>query len=166
MYCVNIMSICCFSLGSSASAAREQLLHSARVYLRPESYERYWFRTLTLTLTLTQKVKPNENRIRYSALVPNLRWFQSQREALGNEAWLYSMVEICRAGECLQFGFDETSIDGVPTLNQWVLLDLGPELPPRVVTIQCAGLLVGSKATGNVYPNQNHSPKPNTSPYP
>ena len=121
---------------------------------------------LTLTLTLTHKAKPNANRIRYSALVPNLRWFQSQREALGNEAWLYSMVEICRAGECLQFGFDETSIDGVPTLNQWVLLDSGPELPPRVVTIQCAGLLVGSKATGNVDPNQNHSPKHNTSPYP
>jgi hypothetical protein len=82
----------------------------------------------------------------YSQLVPNVRWFQSQREALGNEAWLYSMVELCRAEECIQHGFDETSIDGNPTLNQWVLLKSEAGVPPKVVTIQCAGLLVGSKA--------------------
>ncbi len=56
------------------------------------------------------------------------------------------MVELTRANECLQHGFDETSIDGTPTLNQWVLLHAGPESPPRIVTIQCAGLLVGSTA--------------------
>jgi len=82
----------------------------------------------------------------YAALVPNVRWFQAQREALGNEAWLYGMVELSRANECLQHGFDETSIDGTPTLNQWVLLDAGLNVPPRLVTIQCAGLLVGSTA--------------------
>ena len=56
------------------------------------------------------------------------------------------MVEITRANECLQHGFDETSIDGTPTLNQWVLLHAGEDMPPRLITIQCAGLLVGSTA--------------------
>jgi hypothetical protein len=56
------------------------------------------------------------------------------------------MVELTRANECLQHGFDETSIDGTPTLNQWILLHAGPDMPPRLVTIQCAGLLVGSTA--------------------
>ena len=78
----------------------------------------------------------------YANVVPNLRWFQGQREALGNEAWLYSMVELSRANECLQHGFDETSIDGTPTLNQWVLLHAGANEPPRLLTI----LLVGSTA--------------------
>ena len=91
--------------GASARAAREQLLQSARAFLRPES------------------------AAAYSLLVPNLRWFQGQREALGNEAWLYGMIELSRAQECLQHGFDETSIDGTPTLNQWVLLHAGPNLP-------------------------------------
>ena len=108
--------------GCSARAAREQLLQSAMMFLRPDA------------------------AAAYTKVVPNLRWFQAQREALGNEAWLYSMVELTRANECLQHGFDETSIDGTPTLNQWVLLHAGPELPPRLVTIQCAGLLVGSTA--------------------
>jgi hypothetical protein len=95
--------------GCSARAAREQLLQSAQAFLRPESAEAY------------------------AALVPNVRWFQRQREGLGNEAWLYSMIELTRAQECLQHGFDETSIDGVPTLNQWVLLDGGNSVHPRVV---------------------------------
>jgi len=38
----------------------------------------------------------------------------------------------------LQWGFDETSIDGTPTLNQWILVPNGT-LAPRVLTIQCAG---------------------------
>ncbi len=89
--------------GSSAKAARDQLLHSARVFLRPEVFGVYFL------------------------LVPNLRWFQAQREALGNEAWLYSMLEVSQAEECLQHGFDETSIDGTPTLNQWVTYpSIGP----------------------------------------
>ncbi len=48
--------------GSSARAAREQLLQSAREFLRPETAQAYELQ------------------------VPNLRWFQGQREALGNEA--------------------------------------------------------------------------------
>ena len=113
---------CLLASGCSARAAREQLLQTSRMFLRPDAARAY------------------------ADLVPNLRWFQGQREALGNEAWLYSMVELTRANECLQHGFDETSIDGTPTLNQWILLHAGPDMPPRLVTIQCAGLLVGSTA--------------------
>jgi hypothetical protein len=132
LMCVLCLCISCWSafyslplcrcVGCSAKAARDQLLHSASVYLREGSFEVY------------------------SKLVPNLWWFQSQREALGNEAWLYSMIELCRSKACLQHGFDETSIDGNPTLNQWVLLQSEPGSPPRVITIQRAGLLVGSRA--------------------
>ncbi len=66
--------------GCSARSAREQLLQSSRNFLRPEA------------------------AVAYAALVPNVRWFQAQREALGNEAWLYGMVELSRANECLQHG--------------------------------------------------------------
>jgi hypothetical protein len=49
------------------------------------------------------------------------------------------MIEVARAKEVLQWGFDETSIEGTPTLNQWVLLPNGA-LAPRIVTTQCAGI--------------------------
>ena len=53
------------------------------------------------------------------------------------------MVRVAKCECCLQWGFDETSIDGVPTLNQWVLLAEGGQAP-CVCTIECAGILVGS----------------------
>ncbi len=49
------------------------------------------------------------------------------------------MIELARAEKVLQWGFDETSIDGTPTLNQWVLIPNG-EQAPRVVTVQCSGM--------------------------
>jgi hypothetical protein len=49
------------------------------------------------------------------------------------------MIEVALAKEVLQWGFDETSIEGTPTLNQWVLLPNGA-FAPRIVTIQCAGI--------------------------
>lgn len=52
--------------------------------------------------------------------VPHVSWFKTQRKGLGYEAWLYAMVRVCTAECVLQWGFDETSIDGVPTLNQVV----------------------------------------------
>ncbi len=41
--------------------------------------------------------------------------------------------------------FDETSLNGVPTLNQWCRIKEGDSY--RIVTIECAGLLVGSTST-------------------
>ncbi len=43
------------------------------------------------------------------------------------------------------WGFDETSLNGIPTLNQWCRIK---ERDKYVnVTIECAGLLVGSTST-------------------
>ena len=55
------------------------------------------------------------------------------------------MQRVARADEILQWGFDETSLDGTPTLNQWVLVQEGL-VAPTVITIECCGLLVGSTA--------------------
>jgi hypothetical protein len=35
------------------------------------------------------------------------------------------------------------SLDGTPTLNQWVLVEEGMA-SPNIITIECCGLLVGS----------------------
>ncbi len=59
------------------------------------------------------------------------------------EAWTYAMVEVARASKILLWGFDETKLDGVSTINQWVLLQKGDE-SPEVVTIEAAGLTVGT----------------------
>ena len=75
--------------------------------------------------------------------LPQLRWVQTQREGLGIESYLYSFMRIAGASRVLQWGFDETSLDGTPTLNQWVLIEEGMS-SPTVVTIECCGLLVGS----------------------
>ena len=79
------------------------------------------------------------------AVLPLERWFRSQREALGNEAWTYAMLRVAGAEKILQWGFDETKLDGVSTMNQWVLLQEG-ENAPEIVTIEAAGLTVGGTA--------------------
>jgi hypothetical protein len=77
--------------------------------------------------------------------VDNFSWFKTQRKGLGYEAWFYAMVRVCTCETVLQWGFDETFIDDVPTLNQWVLLkEAGLAL--SVTTIECAGILVGSSS--------------------
>ncbi len=35
------------------------------------------------------------------------------------------MIRVAKCEEVLQWGFDETSLDGTPTLNQWVLVQEG-----------------------------------------
>ena len=61
------------------------------------------------------------------AVLPLERWFRSQREALGNEAWTYAMLRVAGAENILQWGFDETSVDGHELLNQWAMLMDGEE---------------------------------------
>ena len=53
--------------------------------------------------------------------IPKTTWFKDQREAAGNEAWLYAIVDIAGADEILQHGCDETGVSGVGTFSQWVL---------------------------------------------
>jgi hypothetical protein len=88
-------------LGCSARAARDQIVVAGQLFLNQEKFEEF------------EKEVPTE------------RWFRSQRKGLGYEAWLYAMQRVARSEEILQWGFDETSLDGTPTLNQWVLLQDG-----------------------------------------
>jgi hypothetical protein len=76
--------------------------------------------------------------------MPQLDWFNT-REGMGYESILYSFVTIAKCDSALQWGFDETSLNGVPTLNQCRIKE-GDTC--RTVTIECAGLfLTGSTAT-------------------
>jgi hypothetical protein len=100
---------------------REQLFVNAAFFLRPTNYE-VW-----------------------KAAMPELRWFQTQREGLGNETMLYTFMAIAMCDEVCQWGFDETSLNGIPTLNQWCRLKEGSTY--RTLTIECAGLLPGSTSS-------------------
>ncbi len=107
------------AMGCSARSARDQMLVSAQLFL------------------------PSTKFALYGHEVPSERWFRYQRKGLGYEAWLYSMLRVANCEAILQWGFDETSLDGTPTLNQWVLIEESMSTP-CVVTIECCGLLVGS----------------------
>ncbi len=83
----------------------------------------------------------------FSEEIPSLRYFQLQREGMGNESLIYSFMAIARCDKVYQWGFDETSLNGIATLNQWCRIREGNGY--RNVTIECAG---------NHNPNLN--PKP------
>jgi hypothetical protein len=85
--------------------------------------------------------------------MPSLRWLNLQREALGIESYLYTWLRVAGCENIIQWGFDETSLDGVPTLNQWAMLEdvtVGDDgvstSSTSIVNMECAGLLVGSTA--------------------
>ncbi len=63
----------------------------------------------------------------------------------GMESYLYALTRIAKCERVLQWGFDETSLDGVATMNQWVRIKEGDDL--HIVTLECAGPLVGSTAS-------------------
>jgi hypothetical protein len=107
--------------GGSAPATLKQLSINARFFLNDEDYNQFIHD------------------------MPKLRWFQYQREGLGLESYLYTLTRIAKSDRVLQWGFDETSLDGVATLNQWVRIKEGDDL--HIVTLECAGLLVGSTAS-------------------
>jgi hypothetical protein len=107
--------------GSSARSVREQLFVNAAFFLGGSKYESF------------------------KAAIPELRWFQAQREGLGNESMLYTFMSIAMCDEVCQWGFDETSLNGIPTLNQWCRIKEGSTY--RTVTIECAGLLPGSTSS-------------------
>jgi hypothetical protein len=107
--------------GCSARSARGTIAMSASTFLAAEAFKEL------------------------DAVLPLERWFRTQREGLGNEAWTYAMIRLAGAEKILQWGFDETKLDGVSTMNQWVLLQEGDK-PPEVLTIQVAGLTIGGTA--------------------
>ena len=104
--------------GASARSVREQLLLNADFFLRDKEYATF------------------------SAAIPSIRYFQLQREGMGNESVVYSWIAIAKCEEVCQWGFDETSLNGIPTLNQWCRVKEGGAF--RNITIECAGLLPGS----------------------
>jgi hypothetical protein len=106
--------------GCSASAARGTIAMSATTFLDAGAYKQL------------------------DEVLPLERWFRTQREGLGNEAWTYAMIRVAAAAKLLQWGFDETKLDGVSTMNQWVLQE--GDNPPEVLTIQVAGLTIGGTA--------------------
>ena len=107
--------------GASAASTVKQLSLNARFFLNDEDYSHFVHD------------------------MPQIRWFQYQREGLGLESYLYTLSRLAKCERVLQWGFDETSLDGVATLNQWVRIKEGDDL--HIVTLECAGLLVGSTAS-------------------
>ncbi len=87
--------------GCSAKAARGTVCMSAKTFWGEEAWKQL------------------------EIVIPQDRWFCKQREGLGLEAWTYAMIRVARARTILQWGFDETKLDGVSTMNQWVLLQEG-----------------------------------------
>ena len=57
--------------------------------------------------------------------VPKIRWFANQREALGLEAAVYAFMAVGGCDEVVQWGFDETTLDGTACFNQWCLVRTG-----------------------------------------
>jgi hypothetical protein len=81
------------------------------------------------------------------ASMPELRWFQTQKEGLGNESMLFSFMAIAMCDEMCQWGFDETSLtlNGISTLNQWCRIKEGAAY--KTIATDCAGLLPGSTSS-------------------
>jgi hypothetical protein len=110
---------CLMATGSSARSCREQLLLSAMYFMRD---------------TEVQETFMEE--------VPTSQWFNKQREALANEAHLYSLTRLAKCEAVEQWGFDESGLDGVPSLNQWCRIREGEGYV--TITMECGGLLPGS----------------------
>ena len=108
------------SVGTSAEGCRKQLLYDCKYFLGDKAVESGHFK------------------------VPKVDWFCKMRESMGIASWLYSMIEIYSAEDVKQFGFDETGMSGVPTMNMWALLEKAGAV--KVVKIGVADILVGGTA--------------------
>jgi hypothetical protein len=96
-----------------------------------------------------------EQATAFAATLPQMRWFQAQREGLGLESYLYGFMRIAGASRIIQWGFDETTLDGVSCLNQWAMVEFGLEEAGgggetgqgvTIVTLECGGVLPGGTA--------------------
>ena len=87
---------CLMATGSSVRSCGEQLLLSAMYF-----------------------IKGTQAQEKFMEEVPTIHWFNKQREALANEAYLYSLTRLAKCEAVEQWGFDESGLDGVPSLNQW-----------------------------------------------
>jgi hypothetical protein len=101
----------------------------------------------TLLLTADYLLRGDEAGT-FKKELPTTHWFAKQREAVGSESFVYSCLEIAACDRILQWGFDETSLDGQPTFNQWCLVERGNGV--AIITLECAGLLPSSTAEETV----------------
>jgi hypothetical protein len=76
--------------------------------------------------------------------VPEISWFAQQREAMGLASYVYSFIALAGCDEIVQWGFDETTLDGRSCFNQWCLLRTDKVV--KLVTLECAGVLPSSTA--------------------
>jgi hypothetical protein len=89
-----------------------------------------------------------EEAVEFKNDLPSIIWFARQREALGYESFVYSCLQIAACDNILQWGFDETALDGQPCFNQWCLVRRGGDV--RLVTLECAGILPSGSAEKTV----------------
>ena len=76
--------------------------------------------------------------------VPKINWYAQQREAMGLTSYVYAFIAVAGCDEIIQWGFDETTLDGTSCFNQWCLLRTGKVV--KLVTLECAGVLPSSTA--------------------
>jgi hypothetical protein len=76
--------------------------------------------------------------------VPAINWFAQQREAMGMASYVYAFLAVAGCDEIVQWGFDETTLDGSSCFNQWCLLRKDKVV--TLVTLECAGVLPSSTA--------------------
>jgi hypothetical protein len=89
-------------------------------------------------------VLSSEDYDKFKDDVPSLRWFQYQREGMGLESQMYTLIRLAAYERVEQWGFDETSLNGVATLNQWCRIEVDGALV--FITLECAELLPGSNS--------------------
>jgi hypothetical protein len=92
-------------------------------------------------------LKPEE-ATQFKNDLPTTHWFALQREAVSSESFVYACLEVAACENILQWGFDETSLDGQSTFNQWCLVRRAVGV--GITTLECAGILPSSTAAETV----------------
>jgi hypothetical protein len=85
------------------------------------------------------------------AQVPEINWFSQQRKAMGLASYVYAFMAIAGCDDIVQWGFDETTLDGRSCFNQWCLLRTAKVV--KLITLECAGVLPSSTAEGTIVRN-------------
>ena len=104
--------------GMSAETCRQTIALNAKYFMTPEQYDKMD--------------------------LPSVGWFRMQREGAGAETTLLQWVRIAGCDDVVQYGFDETNVNGIATFNQWALISENGKL--SIVVIECGGILCGSTA--------------------
>jgi hypothetical protein len=97
----------------------------------------------TLLLAADYLLHPDE-AANFKKELPTTHWFAKQREAVGNESFVYACLQIAACDKVVQWGFDETSLDDHPTFNQCCLVQSSESV--QLLNLECAGILPSSTA--------------------